>query len=506
MSINSNGVDDYAALNFSNVTAITSVNAVANDATTYHTFRFAVQGTNVHIYRDGVYVATTTTQGIYKDDLLKDNNGNFESTDMSMWYFLPALTGQGRTTTAGEFRTGTGAVKLINNNNSSVGSSLTINGLKPGTSYGLSFYAKYLSKSVNNGNMKYELKLGNYNGSGVFVQTNSGNINNNIVGNPTNTMVAASAVWTLNSKSFSTGIADSVAILDISGWNGNNTYVIDDMVLVETEATPILGAAVGSNLVTNGTFDTDISGWPSTASWPFGKIAWSASGGGQLQVTEAAWAGSANGTYSSPVTVLPNKIYTLTATTSHQNAATSQSVSLSDGATLSASTSYAVAGAYTPYTITTPTLATGPTTTSLSMQFTTKTNHRSPGNVSMTLDNVVLQEYAASYPTYLSYGKAFQSEAANFDIAYINYDLTGAYGPVNVPTALKSINDKMSVSNINGQLKVSGAKAGEQIEVYNALGIKVVRVIAKDGDNQFVIKDKGVMIVKLGGNTAKIIL
>ncbi|MEI8086405.1 MAG: MBG domain-containing protein, partial [Paludibacter sp.] len=434
MSINSSGVDNYGALNYTNETAITNVSAVANDAATYHIFRFAVAGTNVHIYRDGAYITSTTTQGIYKDNLLKDNNGNFESTDVSMWNFI--LAGQGRTTTAGEFNTGAGAVKIKNTGTSTVQSQLTIKGLKPSTSYGFSFYAKYLAKTVNAGNMKYELKLGNYNGSGVFVQTNSGNINNNIVGTPTNTMAAASAVWTLNTQTFSTGAADSIAILDISGWNGDNTYVIDDMVLNETEVTPTVGAATGSNLITNGTFATNITGWSTTASWPFGSIAWASGGGGQLQVIEAPWAGPSNGTYTSSITVSPNKTYKLTAKTSHQNAAT-QSVTLTDGL-VNASTSYSAAAAYAANNITTPALSTIPSTTSLSMKFTTKTGHRTPGQVIMTLDDVILSEYVATYPTYLSYGKAFQSEAANFDIGYINYDVTGAYGPLNYVIAASS--------------------------------------------------------------------
>jgi hypothetical protein len=511
MSINSNGIDNYGALNYTNETAITNLNADANDDATYHTFRFAVEGTNVHIYRDGVFVTTTTTQAIYSDNLLKDSNGSFESTDMSMWYFLPALTGQGRTTAAGEFRNGLGAVKLKNNNTTSVATTLTIKGLKPSTAYSFSFYAKYLAKSVVAGNMRYDLKLGNYDGTGAFVRTNATDAFNNIYGAPTNSMDAALATWTANGRTFTTGVADSVAILDIIGWNGSNTYVIDDMVLSEMEATPTIGAAVGSNLVTNGDFATDATGW-ANGGWPLGTAIWSSTNGGQLQIKEAAWVNKSSGTYSSaPVTVSPNKTYKLSAKTSQRIAAASplfQSIKLVDGFA-SVKTEYSVpTGSLTTYyTNTTPAITTGPTSSSLIMQFTTTTNSNTGTPVAvMTLDDVILQEYAATFPSYLSYGKAFQSEVANFDIAYITYDLTGAYAPYNVINALSNINRKMSISNQNGILKISGAKAGERIEVYNCMGVKVAGTIAKERNNQLIIKEKGVVIVKSGESKTKIIL
>ncbi|MEI8205078.1 MAG: carbohydrate binding domain-containing protein, partial [Bacteroidota bacterium] len=443
MAINSNGVDNYGALNYTNETAKTNLSAAANDASTYHVFRFAVQGTNLHIYRDGVYVTSTTTQAIYKDNLLKDNNGNFESTDMSMWYFNASPAGQGRTTTSGEFRNGTAAVKLKNTDNSTVVSSLTIKGLKPSTTYAFSFYAKYLAKTLVAGNMRYSLKLGNYGGSlGAFAQTNAADVYNNIYGLPATSTDPALATWTLNGRSFTTGASDSIAILDIVGWNGNNTYLIDDMVLNEVETTPTTGATIGSNLVTNGTFASDVSGWP-TASWPFGSIVWSSTNGGQLQIKEYDWLARTNGTYSASVTVSPNKAYKLSAKTSQRVAAASplyQSVILADGfASVSANYSVPTGSLTTYYTNTTPVLTSGPATTSLSMQFTSTTNSStSPGIVVMTLDDVILQEYAATYQTYLSYGKAYQSEAANFDIGYINYDASGAYGPLNYVIAATS--------------------------------------------------------------------
>ena len=508
MAINSNGVENLGALNYSNETSPVSVNSTMNDAATYHTFRFAVEGTNVHIYRDGVYVTSTTTEGIYNDNLLKDNNGNFESTDVTMWNFVTA--GQGITTTAGEFRTGTGAMKLVNVGTTTVQSSLTINGLKPGTTYSLSFYAKYLSKTLTKGNMRYELKLGNYDGGGAFVK-NSSSTNNNLYGSPTSSLDANLAIWTLNGNQFTTGATDSVAVLDISGWNGDNTYVIDDMVLNEIEATPTTGAAVGSNIMTNGDFATDATGW-SAGVWPLGAIVWSAANGGQLQIKEASWVVASNGTYSTPITVSPNNCYKLSAKIS-QRATGSRAIRLVDG-TAYTSTSYDVVAAVAPatnlttyYDVTTPAFTTGPTTTSLNMQFTTRTNS-STGTpaVVMTLDDVVLQEYEATFPTYLSYGKAYQSEALNVDVAYINYDLTGAFAPQNPSTSFANYNKKLIISALDGKLNIKGLNAGDKVEVFNSLGMKILTAVAKEGDNQFELNAKGVLVVKVNNFMNKIML
>jgi len=511
MAINATGVQNLGALNYSNESSPVSVNSDVNDAAMYHTFRFAVEGTNVHIYRDGIYVTSTTTEGIYNDNLLKDNNGNFETEDMSMWYFLPALTGQGRTITTGEFRNGSGAVKLKNNNNSAIVSTFTIKNLKPSTAYSFSFYAKYLVKSTNTGNMRYDFKLGNYDGTGAFVRTNASDPYNNIYGTPTNSMDAGLATWTPNGKTFTTGPTDSVAVLDIIGWNGNNTYVIDDMVLFEMEATPTTGATIGSNLVTNGEFTTDANGW-SAGNWPLGAAVWSATNGGQLQIKEANWVTRSAGTYNSaPITVSPNKIYKLSAKTSQRIAAASplfQSIKLADGFA-SVSTNYSVpTGILTSYyTNTTPAITTGPTSTSLTMQFTTTTNSSvAAGVVVMTLDDVVLQEYEAAFPTYLSYGKAYQSEALNVDIAYINYDLTGAFAPYNGTTSLSNSNTKLTISVVSGKLIVKGVKAGDKVEVFNSLGMKILTALSKDCDNQFELKAKGVLVVKVNNELNKIIL
>lgn len=518
MAIHSNGIDNLSGSNYSNTSNPVSVNSDLNDVSSYHTFRFAVEGTNVHIYRDGVYITSTSIDGIYNDNLLNDHNGSFESIDLSMWNFI--TEGQGLTTEAGEFRTGTAALKLVNVGITTVQSSLTIKGLKPSTTYALSFYAKYLSKTVNKGNMRYELKLGGYDGLGSFVK-NSGVTNNNIVSNPTNSMDPTLAQWTLNGSQFTTGATDSVAILDISGWNGDNTYVIDDMVLHELETTPTTGATVASNLVTNGDFASDAAGW-SAGAWPLGNVLWAATTdefsnptGGQLQIREASWVARSMGTYKASVSVLPNKIYKLSAKISHRVVGTSNAriIRVVDGRA-AASTSYDITETGTPatnlttyYNAITPAFTSGPASTSIDIEFTTSTNS-STGSpvVVMTLDDVVLQEYEATFPSYLKYGKAYQSEASNFEIAYINYDLTGAYAPQNTTTSFIGYSDEIKVVVQNGQLTIKGSKAGDKVEIFNSLGMKINSFVVTSNDSNVKLNSKGVLIVKVNNSLKKVIL
>lgn len=471
--LNSNGLYNTSLLNYTDSLKPVAVSTDPNSNNDFHVFRFAVQGTNVYIYRDGIYVATNTIQSIYNDNYMKDENGGFESTDLSMWNLT--VTGEGRTTTAGQFYDGAAGLLLINTDQSTIVATLTINGLKPATSYSMSILAKYISKTTNNGNLRYELKLGHYDGTGAFVQTNSGNVNNNIVSFPTNTMTPASATWTPNYKSFITGATDSVAQLCFSGWNGSNTYALDDIVLYETEATPTLGQPIGTNLVANGSFTTNVTGWPN-GGWPLGAINWSVNHGGELQLKENAWVNQQDGTYSVPATVLPNSVYTLSANISQRVVPTGafRYINLVDGGTMAQV-------AYTPtagldanyYYNTTPPLVTGPASTTVNMQFTTRTNSNTGSPVViMTLDSVSLQQYAATFPTYLKYGKTYQSEALDCEVAYINYDLTGAYAPVNLSTGINSsVNDENGIYVSEGKICINGRIAPDaRLNIFNTTG------------------------------------
>ena len=50
------------------------------------------------------------------------------------------------------------------------------------------------------------------------------------------------------------------------------------------------------------------------------------------------------------------------------------------------------------------------------------------------------------------------------------------------------------------------ATAGERVEVYNAVGQKIISTLAADGQNELPVSAKGVMIVKVGSRLAKVIL
>lgn len=50
------------------------------------------------------------------------------------------------------------------------------------------------------------------------------------------------------------------------------------------------------------------------------------------------------------------------------------------------------------------------------------------------------------------------------------------------------------------------ATAGEKVEVYNAVGQKIISTLATDGQNELSVNAKGVMIVKVGSRLAKVIL
>lgn len=50
------------------------------------------------------------------------------------------------------------------------------------------------------------------------------------------------------------------------------------------------------------------------------------------------------------------------------------------------------------------------------------------------------------------------------------------------------------------------ATAGEKVEVYNAVGQKIISTLAADGQNELSVNAKGVMIVKVGSRLAKVIL
>ncbi|MEA4935549.1 MAG: chitobiase/beta-hexosaminidase C-terminal domain-containing protein [Paludibacter sp.] len=75
-------------------------------------------------------------------------------------------------------------------------------------------------------------------------------------------------------------------------------------------------------------------------------------------------------------------------------------------------------------------------------------------------------------------------------------------------TLSTSISIPASISNItafDGKIRFS-ANAGQQVEVYNAVGQKLISAITLDGLNTLSVNAKGMMIVKVGDRLAKVIL
>jgi len=75
-----------------------------------------------------------------------------------------------------------------------------------------------------------------------------------------------------------------------------------------------------------------------------------------------------------------------------------------------------------------------------------------------------------------------------------------------IATALYDVSTNFTVSTVNGNLKVSGVKVGDLIEVYNGLGQKIRIINATDVDNNIDVNAKGVLVVKVGSKATKVIL
>ncbi|MEA4985016.1 hypothetical protein SDC9_37062 [bioreactor metagenome] len=79
---------------------------------------------------------------------------------------------------------------------------------------------------------------------------------------------------------------------------------------------------------------------------------------------------------------------------------------------------------------------------------------------------------------------------------------------VSVTTSFGTSTDNPTLTNIyayNAKIHFA-ATAGEKVEVYNAVGQKIISTLATDGQNELTVNGKGVMIVKVGSRLAKVIL
>jgi len=74
-----------------------------------------------------------------------------------------------------------------------------------------------------------------------------------------------------------------------------------------------------------------------------------------------------------------------------------------------------------------------------------------------------------------------------------------------VTTGVKDVKVNLNVFVSGGKLNLEAAN-GETIEVYNAVGQKVLSTAAISGNNSLAVNAKGVVFVKVGNRTGKVIL
>lgn len=92
-----------------------------------------------------------------------------------------------------------------------------------------------------------------------------------------------------------------------------------------------------------------------------------------------------------------------------------------------------------------------------------------------------------------------QNIGNDFEVASPNPQNTGIVSSTDNPSSLTSIYAH------NAKIHFA-ATAGEKVEVYNAVGQKIISTLATDGQNELPVNAKGVMIVKVGSRLAKVIL
>jgi|ERR1035437_1559358 hypothetical protein len=78
-------------------------------------------------------------------------------------------------------------------------------------------------------------------------------------------------------------------------------------------------------------------------------------------------------------------------------------------------------------------------------------------------------------------------------------------GNTSVATGLQPLVSTLIVSAENGNVLIR-AKVGETLEIYNAIGQKLIETLTVEGINLIPVKARGVLLVKLGNRIAKVIL
>ncbi len=72
-------------------------------------------------------------------------------------------------------------------------------------------------------------------------------------------------------------------------------------------------------------------------------------------------------------------------------------------------------------------------------------------------------------------------------------------------TSVQSPKLRTDVSTVNGTIRFN-ATAGQTVEVYNVIGQQIISTLATDGLNIIPVKAKGMMVVRIGGKSAKVVM
>ena len=500
-SIGANGLFD-----FNDASTPATINGTTN-SDDFHTFRYAVEGTNVHIYRDKVFLSTKAINNpLTKEDVMVEMDGGFETTNA-----LTNWTGS-QTLVTSDFHSGAKSVQLISTDQTTRFASYTINGLKPGAEYALSFWTKYLVKSVNAADLRYDIQFGYYVGA-TFNVVNA-DILSAVTALPVTSMIAVDAIWTQVSRSFVVPINATVAIIRFAGKTGTATYLVDDFSLIQGKdiITP-----VGSNIAANSGFETwTLAAYPD--GWLQNNLANSrvtttkettvVNGGSfalKLTTPAAATAGAAyNGGVLQTLPDVPSQYDRYTLSFDAQN----DHPDVDNSGAQYAMVTFQELNSATPVvtTFTTYVIPTSTTFKTYTLTYDVKTADCTSFKVgffirniktgwtkyTLYLDNVTLTKQTSSYTNFLDYGKAAFFPAADLNIEYLNYDLTGAYAPDGTTLVNNSGVENIHVISKDGNLHIINAPQLSQILVFATDG----RIVYK-GSNPIISVNKGNYIVKI---------
>lgn len=490
-------------INNNDITAPAVLNSEDN-STDFETFRFAVEGDNVHVYRNKAFVSTQTLANpLPKEDLMVEMDGSFETANaMVNWSGTQTLVTEGA-------RTGNQTVQLVSTDALTRFASYTINGLKAGAVYNLSFWTKYLVKSVNAADLLYDIQFGYYDGA-TFIPVNA-DIQTAVTALPNTSTDPAAAVWTQISRTIVVPVNATVAIIRFAGKVGTVTYLVDDFSLTQAEDIII---PVGGNVLTNNSFETwTLSTYPDdwlqtnlTNAKVVASQATNASDGSSALKLVRTGPANKNGNggviQTIPGTFQQFDRYTMTfeALNEHPdngvvNGPQCAYVSFKETNSTSAVTwtIYVIPTTYSYKTFTLNYDVKTADCVKLELSFTIRNLITGGTTYALYVDNVNLTKQTSNYTSYLDYGKAAFYPVADLNVEYLNYDLTGAYAPETNGTGVTgNYLDDINVFSADSHIQLQKVPANASILVYRVDG-----GLCYKGSDTEISLPKGMYIVKI---------